>query len=101
MMNLISRYLLVMALMFASNAWATTITYSTVDLGSDRWRYDYTLENDSLSTAIEEFTIYFELGRYENLDVITPEPAGWSGTVVQPGSFTGQLRDYRRLLPAT
>ena len=62
----------------------TEIQYATNDLGSDRWEYIYTVENIGLSGGIEEFTIWFDYGLYDNLVVTTPEtPPEWDQIVWQ------------------
>jgi hypothetical protein len=64
----------------------TEIRYQTSDLGSGRWQYDYEVSNISLTVPIEEFTIWFDFGLYENLAVETPDPlaSNWSEIVIQP-----------------
>ena len=62
----------------------TEIQYSVTDLGSDRWEYIYTVENIGLSAGIEEFTVWFDFGLYDNLVVTTPEtPPEWDQIVWQ------------------
>jgi len=63
----------------------TEIRYQTSDLGSGRWQYTYEVTNISLTGAIEEFTIWFDYGSFENLSIETPDPpAGdWDELVVQ------------------
>lgn len=63
----------------------TEIWYETTDLGSGRWEYTYDVYNINLMEGIEEFTIWFGYGVYDNLLVTTPEtPAGWNQIVWQP-----------------
>lgn len=62
---------------------ATTVTYVPTDLGGSRWRYDYTITNDSLGTPLDEFTIFFAVGDFANLAVVEAPP-GWDPLVVQP-----------------
>ena len=66
-----------------AQAFATTITFQVTDLGGNDWRYDYVVKNDTLTTPIEEFAIYFDLAEYDNL---TPAdvPADWNALVLQP-----------------
>jgi len=52
----------------------TQIWYETTDLGSNRWQYTYDVTNISLTENIEEFTIWFDYGFYDNLTIITPDP---------------------------
>jgi len=63
----------------------TQIWYSAEELDGGRWQYNYEVENISLTPAIDEFTIWFEYGLYENLAVETPgTPPGWDQVVWQP-----------------
>ena len=52
-----------------ASAYATTIYYDLQDLGGNVWQYDYTVQNDSLGTALGEFTIWFDYGLYDVLFV--------------------------------
>jgi hypothetical protein len=74
---------------FTSTISATPITkiqYQATDIGSGRWQYSYEVTNISLTPAIEEFTIWFNYGLYDNLSIETPDPpAGdWDEIVIQP-----------------
>jgi hypothetical protein len=64
----------------------TEIRYQTSDLGSGRWQYSYDVTNISLTVPIEEFTIWFDFGLYNNLAIQTPDPpaSDWSEIVLQP-----------------
>ncbi len=64
----------------------TQIVYKTSDLGSGRWQYTYDVTNISLTETIEEFTIWFDFGLYENLAIETPDPpaSNWNEIVLQP-----------------
>ena len=64
----------------------TEIRYETTDLGAGRWEYTYDVINLSLSVPIEEFTIWFDYGLYDNLLVTTLDPpsSDWDEIVVQP-----------------
>jgi len=72
---------------------ATTVSYSLNDLGGGSWQYDYMVDNNSLGHDLFELTVYFDLGKYENL-VAFAAPSGWSDLVVQPGSFMGLNDGY-------
>ena len=77
---------LLMSLSWMSlHASATTISFATVNLTGNLWQYEYTVTNDSLSTAIDEFTIYFDRDLFSNL-AVEASPAGWDSIVVQPDS---------------
>jgi hypothetical protein len=62
---------------------AAAVTYQAVALGGDAWRYDYVVKNDGSPAAIEEFTIFFELGLFADL-AVAASPADWDPLVVQP-----------------
>lgn len=78
----IAKCLLLLSL---STVWAqaTTIAYTTTQLSANRWRYDYTIHNDSLSAPLQEFTIYFKEGLFANL-VDESAATGWDLLLVQP-----------------
>lgn len=65
------------------HAGATTINFTTANLTGNVWQYEYAVINDSLSSAIDEFTIYFDRDLYSNMSVVA-SPAGWDSIVVQP-----------------
>ena len=70
-------------ILFFQNSYATNITYDIQNIAGNTWEYAYTVVNDALSVDIEEFTVYFDLGLYENL-VVTSIPADWDPLVIQP-----------------
>jgi len=63
----------------------TEIWYEVADLGAGRWEYTYDVTNNSLTEGIDEFTIWFDYGLYDDLMVTTPAtPADWDQIVWQP-----------------
>ena len=68
---------------FAGPLSATTVSYDVANISGNTWEYSYTLNNDTLGFAIEEFTIYFDYTAYENL-ISTAGPSGWDPLVIQP-----------------
>ena len=52
----------------------TQIWYQVEDIGPERWQYTYEVINVALPAAIQEFTIHFDSGLYENLSVTTLDP---------------------------
>ncbi len=62
---------------------ATPIFYEVQNLSGNSWEYTYTVDNQ-LATAIEEFTIYFELGVYENLAITGSPTSDWDGFAAEP-----------------
>jgi len=71
-----------------ASAEATSITFTSTSLGGNSYEYTYEVNNDSLGVPIEEFTIYFDQGIYENLLVTTPV-ADWDEVVVEPQLVLG------------
>jgi hypothetical protein len=67
----------------------TQILYETTDLGSGRWQFIYDVYNLSLEVEIEEFTIWFGIGSYDNLVIETQDfPASnWDEIVWDPEPF--------------
>jgi len=78
--------MLVFLLTSGSFGEATQIIYQTSELGTGRWQYTYDVKNISLTETIEEFTIWFDFGLYDNLAIETPNPpaSNWSEIVLQP-----------------
>ena len=64
---------------------ATTVTYDVTNISGNTWEYNYSVANDSLSIEIEEFTIFFTVGDYENL-AIGVTPANWGPLVIDPNT---------------
>jgi len=64
----------------------TEIRYETSDLGAGRWKYTYDVYNLGLTETIEEFTIWFGIGSYDNLAIETLDPpaGSWDELVWQP-----------------
>jgi hypothetical protein len=64
----------------------TKIQYEATDVGSGRWQYTYEVINISLTVAIEEFTIWFDYGLYDNLfiETLAPPAGDWDEVVIQP-----------------
>ena len=64
-----------LGLSFTAAAFALPVTkvqYQATNIGSGRWQYSYDVTNISLTPAIEEFTIWFDYGLYDNLSIETP-----------------------------
>lgn len=78
-----SKWLLVMALAWASSAQAASIVYSVNALGGDLWRYTYTLDNTAGAVEFDEFTVYFDPPNVSALVGFTSS-AGWDSLIVQP-----------------
>lgn len=62
---------------------ATTIAYDLTNVAGNTWQYDFTVSNDSLPGAIDEFTVFFDRTLFDNLQAGS-QPADWDPLVVQP-----------------
>ena len=62
---------------------ATVIEYGATNVSGNLWQYDYTVTNDSLGASLDEFTIFFQLGLYENI-AVGDTPADWDPLAIQP-----------------
>jgi len=77
----------------------TDIWYETTDLGGGRWQYTYDVYNNSLTDGIDEFTIWFGIGSYDNLIIETGDPpaSNWDEIVWDPDPFLGDDGGYDAL----
>jgi hypothetical protein len=87
--------ILICAVAFIPIAGAQTadIVYTVNELSSDAgtgtstWQYNYSITNttpgDAALPAIDEFTIYYALGSYSNMSIVS-SPSNWSSLVAQP-----------------
>jgi hypothetical protein len=77
-------------------AYQTQIVYETTDLGTERWKYTYDVCNVSLAETIEEFTIWFGIGSYDNLviETLNPPASNWDEVVWDPEPFLGDDGGY-------
>ncbi|PKB24705.1 hypothetical protein [Janthinobacterium sp. 64] len=84
-MKTIRRIITILVTMLCINfpfAQASTISYTTTYLGGVQWRYDYLFHN-SKPTPLQEFTIFFNDGMYENLTSVG-KVANWDVLTIQP-----------------
>ena len=83
-------YLILVTSLFCMSrlGYATSVFYETTNLGANRWEYNYSVTNDTLGSAIDEFTLFFDYGLYENLTVTTPV-AGWDELTFDPALIFG------------
>ncbi len=77
----------------------TEIQFIANDLGLDRWEYVYTVKNVGLTEGIDEFTVWFGVGSYDNLVIETLDPpaSNWDEIVWQPEPFLGDDGGYDAL----
>lgn len=77
-------YLLFASLLsFSFSVSAATINADLTNISGNTYQAEYTVENDSLASTIDEFTIWFDLGLYENISTVST-PADWDPLVIQP-----------------
>jgi len=69
----------------ASTAQASVIRYEVTNVAGSTWQYDYSVANNSLGGALQEFSVFFELGLYANL-AFAAAPDGWDALAVQPSA---------------
>lgn len=62
---------------------AATVSYALTTLGGDSYAVEFFVENSALGAPIEEITIYFPFGEFENLRV-TGSPLNWDGIAIEP-----------------
>jgi len=74
---------------------ATTIRYDVAALGGQNWRYDISVENDTLATPIDEFTLYFPSAAIPSLST-SGQPASFDPLVFPPNPvfFPNWAVDY-------
>lgn len=77
-----STILLVVAA-FSVPAHAVSLQYLATPIGSQQWRYDYVLVNDSASAPVSQFTVFFDVASATSL-AVADSPAGWDSLVLQP-----------------
>lgn len=95
---------LVLGCLFTTSSFGdpnTQISFEVTDLGSGRWEYTYDVINkyESLIEEIEEFTIWFGIGSYDNLAIETLDPpaSNWDEIVWDPEPFLGDDGGYDAL----
>jgi len=62
---------------------ATVIDYTLDSLGGNSYQYNYTINNDTLGSDLDQFSVFFDLSLYESLAVAV-SPADWDSIVFQP-----------------
>jgi hypothetical protein len=74
----------------------TQIRYDIADLGLGRWQYTYEVSNISFPEPIEEFTIWFGIGSYDNLviETLNPPANNWNEFVWDPEPVLGDDGGY-------
>ncbi len=68
---------------FFSSAQAAIVTYALTSLGGNDYSVEFSVENNTLGAPIEEFTIFFPVGDYENISILA-SPLDWDGLAIEP-----------------
>jgi len=76
-------FLVTLLLLTSASLQAAPIYYEVDNLSGNTWEYTYTVDNQ-LVTAIDEFTIWFDLAMYENLVITGSSSQSWDEFVSQP-----------------
>jgi hypothetical protein len=79
----LSALILIVASSWCSIGWSATITFGTTNVSGNIWTYDYSVSNNTLTSDIQEFTVFFDMGLYQNLS-LAGSPVLWDSIVVQP-----------------
>lgn len=85
--NLIPSILLTFALVVSQSTNATLITYDLDHIVGNTYQYNYTVHNDTLAVAIEEFSVFFSYAEAENLALALP--ASWDPLITEPDAVLG------------
>lgn len=86
----------------SGSALATTIQYELSFLGSDIYRYDYTVINDGslgVGVPIEGIDIYFDAALYDELSLVPDGPTGWDPMIIYSTPDLPALYDIIALSP--
>lgn len=83
-MKIIKSFVSLTVFLFTGSAVADTITYTVDNIAGNTWQYNYTVANTgSTGGDILEFTVWFDLGLFENL-AVSASPGAWDGIAIQP-----------------
>ncbi len=77
----------------------TEVSYCLEELGGGQWVYNYTFTNNTLGQPIEQFIIWFEADKYENLSIVSDPDIGyeWYQDTVEPDPIWLDDGAYRAL----
>lgn len=82
-----SRLLFGLLLLSTQFAQAIPIDYELVDLGNNRYQYNYTINNET-TLGLDGFSIFFDPALYTNL-LIENASANWDTLIYEPDSSFG------------
>lgn len=72
-----------LASFFINASQAAIVNYSLSSIGGSAYIVDFSVENNSLGLPIEELTIFFKVGEYENISILD-SPIDWDPLAIQP-----------------
>jgi hypothetical protein len=76
-------WIISIALFSATAAFADVLESTVTPLGTNQWRYDYTLNNTLAGLNFNEMTVYFDPALFTQL-VAPSAPGNWDALLVQP-----------------
>ncbi|MRW94541.1 hypothetical protein GJ699_31690 [Duganella sp. FT80W] len=82
------RFAVCLFFFLCATAHAALIQYVIVDAHNALFTVSYTLTAEPGDLPIKEFSIAFDVGRYENLQLVAT-PSGWDSLVLQPDAALG------------
>lgn len=82
-----SRLLFGLLLLSTQFAQAIPIDYELVDLGNNRYQYNYTINNE-LAQPLDAFLIFFDFAQYDNISLESAD-AGWDPLFLQTDAASG------------
>lgn len=71
------------AVIASQTARAATIDFEVEKISENRWQYNYSVVNDTMTAGVDIIAILFDYGRYANLK-LEACPDGWDGQVLSP-----------------
>jgi hypothetical protein len=79
----------VLSIIFCQAVNATVLSYTATNLGGNAFEYVYTIENNTLQVPVNEFTIWFDEQKYENLQIMTAAPLSneWDEIILASTGF--------------
>jgi len=95
----ITNLIIFMCLAFTHPVLGTEVSYYLEELGGGQWVYNYTLTNNTLGLPIEQFIIWFEADKYENLSIVSAPEIGyeWYQDTIEPDPIWLDDGAYRAL----
>jgi hypothetical protein len=67
--------------------YSANVISSASELGGERWEISYQIFNTG-AEAIEEMTIWFDYSGYNNFEITTTDPMGWSEIIIAADPLT-------------